>query len=77
MSWFKREKLPQLHRSNITQAAAAWLLPKVSLAFGLKPTGQVNKLQVAWQAPLKKGEPEIEDLRSRLGKMMPGASGGV
>lgn len=34
----------------------AWLLPKVLLGLGLKPTGQVNKLQVAWQAPLKKGE---------------------
>lgn len=34
----------------------AWLFPTVSLGLGLKPTGQVNKLQVAWQAPLKKGE---------------------
>jgi len=25
----------------------AWLFPKVSLGLGLKPTGQVNKLQVA------------------------------
>ena len=42
-------------------ARGAWLFPTVSLGLGLKPTGQVNKLQVAWQAPLKKGEPEISD----------------